>query len=412
MRPPWRFVVLILLLAFAFRLVVAWKTGLFHVLVRTEEEHIALSVVGTGQYGNPYALYTGETAHETPIYPLFLAALFALFGTGTGTEIVRVVITSALSALRCALLPWFALDAGLGSITAVLAGILSVFYIPALETEMKGSTDGAWAAMVLLAIVWVSLRVWRTKSWQSRTPWWFFALCGFAVLLDPVILPVIAAFLIAGAIACSSGFRKRYLGQILLLSFTVFLFLLPWAIRNRIALNKLIWTKSNFGLEFWVSNGPGRAFDLGTNMGDPNLHPSNSLEEAQQVATLGEVKYNQQKLAETLSWIRDDPGDFLQLTVHRFVAWWFPPGPNLIIQAAKLGLSLLAFVGLLIVFRGQPLTGWLILLTWITLPDIYYVIQWSSRYRFPMEWQLLICASAALATAYAAVHNFLNKKTD
>ena len=381
-------------------------------MVRTEEEHIALSVVRTGQYGNPYALYTGETAHETPVYPLFLAALFGLFGTGTLTEIVRVTFTSALSALRCALLPLLAWDAGLGSITAVLSGILSVFYIPALETELKGSTDGAWTALVLLGVVWISLRIWRSKSWQLRTPWWFFVLCGFAVLLDPVILPVIAAFLIAGAIACSTGFRKRYWREAFFLLLVVFLFLLPWAIRNRIALNKMIWTKSNFGLEFWVSNGPGRAFDLGTNMGDPNLHPSNSLDEAQQVATLGEVKYNQQKLAETLSWIRDDPGDFLQLTARRFVAWWFPPGPNLIVQAAKLGLSLLAFAGLYFIFRRQPLTGWLFFLTWITLPDIYYVIQWSSRYRFPMEWQLLICAAAALATAYAAVQNFLNRKTD
>jgi|GEM_PF-3135159 len=402
---------MVFLLAFIFRLAVAWKTGLFHVVVRTEEEHIALSVLRTGQYGNPYSLYTGETAHETPVYPLFLAGLFALFGTGMTAEIVRVTMTSALSALRCALLPWFALDAELGSITAVLAGILSVFYIPALKTEVKGSTDGAWAALVLLAIVWVSLRIWRSKSWQSRTPGWFFVLCGFAVLLDPVILPVIAAFLIAGAIACSSAFRKRYLWEALLLSVTVFLFLLPWAIRNDIALNKLIWTKSNFGLEFWMSNGPGRAFDLGTNMGDPNLHPSNSLEEAQKVATLGEVEYNRQKLAETLSWIRDDPGDFLHLTFQRFIAWWFPPGPNVIVQAAKLGLSLLAFAGLYFIFRSQPLTGWLILLTWVTLPDIYYVIQWSSRYRFPMEWQLLISASAALAFAYATLTRFLNKKT-
>ncbi|MGH9455660.1 MAG: hypothetical protein ACRD2O_17005, partial [Terriglobia bacterium] len=345
------------------------------------------------------------------VYTYYLAALFALFGAGALTEIVRVTLTSAVSALRCALAPLFALDAGLGSMTAGIAGILSVFYIPALETEMKGSTDGAWVSLVLLAIVWISLRIWRSSSWRSSTPWWFFALFGFAALLDPVVLPVVAAFVIAGAIARPTGSFKRYLREAVLLSLTIFLFLVPWAVRNDIVLNKLIWTKSNFGLEFWMSNGPGRAFDLATNMGDPNLHPSNSYAEAQKVATLGEVKYNRQKLAEAMSWVRANPEDFLHLTLRRFIAWWFPPGPNIIIQTAKLCLSLLAFAGLFLLVRRRVLAGWLFLLTWITLPDVYYVLQWSSRYRFPMEWELLICASAALATAYAALHGFTHKKT-
>jgi hypothetical protein len=403
MKRPWRFALLIFILAFVLRLAVAWKTGLFQVMKRTEEEHVALSVARTGRYGNPYSLYTGPTAHEMPIYTYYLAALFALFGTGTLTEAVRITITCALSALRCGCLPLLALDAELGSVTATVAGVLSIFYIPALQTETKGNTDGAWAALVLLAVVWLSLRIWRSTSWQSRTPWRLFALCGFAALLDPAVLPVVLVFVVAGAIACPRGSLKRYLQQATLLLLTVFMCLLPWAIRNRVVLHKWIWTKSNFGLEFWVSNGPGRTYDLATNMGDPDLHPSNSYAEAEKVAALGEAKYNQQKLSIALHWVRAYPGEFLYLTWQRFIAWWFPPGPDIVIQVAKLCISLLAFAGLIILLRRRLVLAWLFLLTWVTFPDIYYVLQWSTRYRFPMDWELLMGASVALAAAYGVV---------
>ncbi|MGD0693297.1 MAG: hypothetical protein ABSB82_00420 [Terriglobia bacterium] len=405
-----RFALLIFLVAFVFRLAVVWETGLFRGLPgRTEVERIAHSVVAYGEYGNPYTLHTGATAHSTPVYPLFLAGLFALFGTGVLTEIVRTTITCAISALRCALVPLFALDAGLDPRTAALAAGLSVFYIPALETEVRGTTDGAWLALVLIAVIWASLRIWRSRSWQSRTSWWFFALCGFAALLDSSILPLIGGLLMAGAIACPVGFRKRYLRQVLFLSLSIFLFLLPWAVRNHFTLNKLIWTKSNFGLEFWMSNGPERAFDLATNMGDPYLHPSHSVQEARLVQDLGEVRYNQQKMEEAMAWVRANPGEFLHLTFERIVAWWFPPGPNFAVQAAKICLSLLAFAGLAFLFRTQPLAAWLFLLTWITYPDVYYVLQWSSRYRFPMEWQLLMCGSVPLAIAYGTLTGHFKK---
>ena len=37
---------------------------------------------------------------------------------------------------------------------------------------------------------------------------------------------------------------------------------------------------------------------------------------------------------------------------------------------------------------------------WVMYPLTYYVIQWSSRYRQPIEWTLILCASVALCEAY------------
>jgi len=80
-------------------------------------------------------------------------------------------------------------------------------------------------------------------------------------------------------------------------------FLSPWAIRNQIRLGKLIWTRSNFGLEFWLSMGPCRDFDMRTNFSVVQ-HPSVDLPEALLVRQLGEVQYHRLKLAEAEAWVR------------------------------------------------------------------------------------------------------------
>ena len=359
----------------------------------TEMEAIALNLAEFGDYN----LNGVPTAHCTPLFPLYLAGIFSIFGTGLLAQFVKITLTCAVSALRCGLVPLFAIDAGLDPRIGALAGGIGVLYIGALETDISGGLDGPYVALALLILVWAILRMWRDGSWQTRTPWWFFAFCGFCALLNPNLLPVIGGFLLAGAVACPAAVRRRYLRQTALLALGILAFLLPWAIRNYWSLGAPVLTRSNFGIEFWVSNGPGRTFDLPHNYG--TYHPSSSPIEADALGDLGEVEYNRLKLAEAIDWVRAHPGEFLRLTARRFAAWWFPPRPAILV-APLLVLTLLASTGLWLMFRLQPLVAWLFLLTWITFPDVYYIVQWSTRYRYPMDWQILLCASVALFAAW------------
>jgi len=386
-----RFALTLFFVALALRLAIAWKSAMFSIEGRSEAENIAVNLATTGEYGNPYGWFTGPTAHSSPVYPLFLAALYSILGTGAAARMATVAITSALAALRCALLPLFALDAGLDRRIAVLSGVLSTIYVGSLQSEVRGHSDVAWLGLVLLVLVWASLRIWRTRSWKAQTPWWFFAFCGFAALLDPVVLPLLAGFVAAGLAACPRPDRRGYLRQALLLACTIFACLLPWAIRNYVALGSPILTRSNFGLELWLSNGPGRSYDLMPNV--QALHPSWSYAESAQVADLGEVRYNRLKFDEARDWMLAHPAGFFRLTGQRFLAWWFPPSPNPLLFALRVMLTLLAVAG--IVMLRRTLVGGLFALTWLTFPAVYYVIQWTARYRSPMEWQLILCASAA-----------------
>lgn len=391
-----RMFVVFFVVAFLFRLAIAAKIGAFHGLYRTEMEVIGLNLAEFGDY----SLYGGPTAHSTPPFPLYLAGIFSVFGSGVLAQAVNTTITCAVSALRCGLVPLFAMDAGFGRKIAVTAGCLSVLYIGSLETEVNGKTDGPFVAMALLLLIWAAMRIWREGSWQTRTPWWFFTFCGFSALLNPSLLSVMAGLLVAGAVACPGGARRRYFRQAALAVAGILIFLLPWAVRNYLALGAPILTRSNFGLEFWLSNGPGRTFDFPNN--SERFHPSRNPPEAARIAEVGEVEYNRMRLAEASEWVRNNPREFVAFTARRFAAWWFPPLPP-IVFGPKLVLTLAAFAGLWLMFRRQPLVAWLFLITWVTYPDIYYLLQWIGRYRCPMDWQIILCASVALAAAWQVV---------
>ena len=381
------------------RLAIAAKTHAFTRFQRSEMEVIALNVA---QFGD-YSLFDTPTAHCTPVFPLLLAGIFSLCGTGLLAQTVSVTLACAVSALRCGLVPLFALDAGFDRRTALLAGGLSAVYIGSVETEVSGGVDGPFVAIALLVLIWAAMRMWRDRSWQTRTPWWFFAFCGFSVLLNPILLPVIGGLLLAGAVACPTIERPRYGLQTMLVGLGILVFLLPWSIRNYLVLGSPIFTRSNFGLEFWVSNGPDRSFDISVNY--HQFHPSSNPPEAAKVGDLGEVEYNRVKLAEAMQWVRKHPADFLRLTAIRVAAWWFPPRPSIVL-VPKLVLTLLAFAGLWLMFQRQPLSAWLFLITWATFPDVHYLVQWIGRYRTPMDWQMLLCAALALSAAWQAAVRF------
>ena len=383
--------------AFFLRLAIAWKAGFFHHFEHDEMVRIALSLVKDREFGNPFLIHTGPTAHEMPLYPLFMAAIYFVCGTGALAEAVKIGLACSVSALRCALIPFFCVAANLSRTVAIIAGIFASLYIGALQTELRGNWDGPLQAIVLLILIWATVRIWRDQSWSKQIPWPYFVLWGIAILLQPAFLPILAAFMLAGLIACQRGVRRRYLTQCLFLTVLTLAFLSPWAIRNYFRLGKFVLTKDNFGLELWVSNGPGRAYDVQTNLGYRSPHPSTDLREAQKVLQLGEIRYNEMKLAEAENWIRDNPGKWARLTALRFLAFWFPPGRNRVHTAFNFSVTLLSFVGLGLLFRKHRLLATLFALTWLSFPPIYYIVQWSTKYRYPIDWQFVICGSVSLA---------------
>ena len=396
--------IFIFFLALALRIFVAWHAGYFRTHGDSEMTRIADSILRFHVYGNPYKIPTGPTAHDMPLFPLFLAGVHVVFGTGHLAEAVNVILSCSVSALRCALLLPFCVSLGLSRGMGIVAGSLGSVYISAIETEVRGCWDGPWQALLLLALTWMTVRIWKEESWVNGTPWLWILLWATAILLAPALAPVLAALLLGGFFYLPNrADQARYLRLASMVVLTTAIFLLPWAVRNKLQLGRLIWTRSNLGLELWVANGPNRAYDIATNTGYRVPIPSSDVKEAQLVKQMGEVAYNKVKLGQARAWIRQHPADFAVLTARRFLAFWFPLGINLIHSIVRVVFSVLALAGLVLLFRIQRLLASVFLLTWISFPCIYYLIQWSTRYRYPIEWELVICASIPLCSAVALV---------
>jgi hypothetical protein len=383
--------------AFILRAVIAWKAGYFNSIEpqMSEMTKIAYSVAETGQFADPYAIPTGPTAHTMPLYPLFQALIFKLFGTGLGGEAVKVLSACAACGLRPVLILFAARALRLSAAAGLIAAAVSVFHIGALQTEIRGGWDQPWLALGLIGLTWRTVVIWQEGHWKTGIPWGYGLAWGLAVLAYASFLPLLLTWLAFGAFAHDRRFTRQYLTAGAVVLGLTAAALLPWTWRNYRTFGAPVATRSNFGLELWYSNHPEARYDMSANL-LRIPHPSLSPGEARKVAELGELAYNTLRRKQALEWIGANPAQFATLTLHRGVAWWFPPAPPLPRRVLNAVFTVAAFIGLALVWRTDRVTGAVFLATWLSFPLLYYFLQWTSRYRVPMEWQMVIAASVSI----------------
>jgi hypothetical protein len=181
----------------------------------------------------------------------------------------------------------------------------------------------------------------------------------------------------------------------------VFALMTPWAIRNYKALGALIWTRSDFGLELQVSNNDLMTPDAEVNVGLPDFalfHPTAGMAELARVRSVGEVAYGRSKERQALTWIASHRQRFLVLTLERFRLFWLPNMKRPWQAALEAILTLLAFGGLVRLCWKKSRIVWVLIPVLVCYPAIYYIIQASGRYRFPLEPLLFLLAASLFAS--------------
>ena len=164
------FFLLLFALAFSCRLAYVLIKQTFMDLRAAEMERAAICLADHGQLGNAYSDDSGPTAHVSPLYPAFLAAIYRVFGSHTpagrlAQELGSILMTS----LGISLLPVLARRANLerGS------GWAAAFVLAVLPLNLWVETSGAWeqpaAALVLIAILFAVLAL-HEQRWRSKWP--------------------------------------------------------------------------------------------------------------------------------------------------------------------------------------------------------------------------------------------------
>ncbi|MCX7590861.1 MAG: glycosyltransferase family 39 protein, partial [Kiritimatiellae bacterium] len=204
------------------------------------------------------------TAFRAPGYPFFLAGLYRMFGRRFW---VNRVALSVVGTLTCFLVYLLVRRLGMTSgvallatfITAVLPlqfywcghfmseplsaflNVATCFFMTAgvRQSDVQSRVDGLPAAK-------------PSRSWLR---WMLGAgvLCGLSALVRAGALLVPVAFAVLMLLSRAMPWRRCFLSVLVLLLGTL-LVLAPWAIRNRLALDRWVLISTNGGSTFWGAN--------------------------------------------------------------------------------------------------------------------------------------------------------------
>jgi hypothetical protein len=369
-----------------------------HPIRSAEVELSAISLLENGELGNVYHDPTGPTAHVSPVYPLVVAAIYAVFGVNTlAAMLVQSFLAAATIAATLCCLPWLARRCGLHE----AAGWLAAFTLAVLPINYFYESFGDWeqplAALVLIGLLACFLEL-RQTGWQRpRLVGALGLLSGVAALLSPSLMPAIALMLLVEFVWPTAPRRRVFAGAVCVVTLTAVL-VAPWLIRNYYLLGGFVPLRSNFGMELSFGNHPESTGSSNVDWSDPDMsskmrHPHPNAAECRKLAEMGEIAYMRQRQAEAIDWIRANPERFAELTVQRFRMFWFP-GREMFnnaslstqIKIAGFGaISALMFLGLFRLAWTRNGSFGLIAAALFGATFIYMITHVELRYRLPIH---------------------------
>jgi hypothetical protein len=379
----------IFLLALVPRLALLWLTRSYLEPNPSEVVSIAESLATDGQFANVFGPHSGPTAHTSPLYPLLLSAIFRVFGTGEAGQIAQETCNCMMASLLWCLMPLVSRVCGTDRRVGVLAGVGGAVLPINRVAETKGAFETTLIGLSLVVLFAVHIRYWRNRDFSVRSTLILGAVGGLAALVSPLLAVVMVGLLLVGLAVVRCGPRGHQLCLALGVVLTMMAVMFPWALRNYFELGAFVWTRSNLGIELNVSNNDlavPNAVDNGRAMA--MYHPHANQAQLEEVSRLGEVNYNRQKRDQALRWIGFHPRGFLRLTLLRIFYTWFPKTTRPLQTLAFAALTLVAVPGLLVLGRHDRFVAFSFVSVLLLYPSIYYIIQTSTRYVYPIEWIL------------------------
>ncbi|MEN6606887.1 MAG: hypothetical protein ABFD60_06560 [Bryobacteraceae bacterium] len=379
------------------RLALLWVASGPETRIGGEPISIARSLAATGAYADAYGAGVGPTAHCAPLHPLLVSVLFRLFGTGQAGSLVVAAFGCMAAAMAFAFLPALAVAGQLSRRAGVLAGMAGALLPVNYWSQTSGSFDAPYTALALAALFFLLCRSCQAGQFAKSEALQFGAVAGLACLLNPVLSTVLTAWAVTCLVRRRSQWRP-ILAFFAIVSLCVVCILAPWSLRNYLALGSPIWTRSNFGLELQVSNNDILTADLERNVRDPQfglLHPFRGAGERAKVHAMGEVAYQRSKLRQAISWITGHKARFLRLTVERFRLFWLPNMRRPWQAVFEAALTISGLCGLALLFYRRHAFAWVAATALFAYPAVYYIIQVSPRYRFPLEPLLFLLSTYA-----------------
>lgn len=340
--------------------------------------------------------YNGST-YRPPMYILFLAAIYKIFGH----SYPAVYVIQAMLSVACLALIYFITARLWNGTVGTVALVLSALYVPFI------GYSGILLAEILflfflLASSYCALRAIQTKSIP-------FAVCSGVLCALATMTRSISLLLPVGiVIMLALYYRKQMFTKAAMLRVGLFfaamlLTISPWTIRNYVDTGEFVLIDSISGLNLLIGNNEYATgyftFDVWETEGWKAAHqPQYNLPQADNVMRDYAVQ-----------WILDNPIRFIELTYQRAIAYftvntdWFTSSygwHNILFNKMNFEaryhafLFICFFLGLLLIRKKRPELVFMAIavLYFIGLSSLFYM---SPRYRLPaMPFMLIYCAYA------------------
>jgi len=378
---------------------------------------VGYSLYKTCQLRDPYAaLPTGVSAHAAPGFPIFVAAIYCVFGDGIPGSRALVFAEAFCIVLQIALIPLVVQAMGAPPVAGFIAGLFAIAGV-----QRSPEWEANYASVLLMLATLVGLRYWRPPGVPLGRRWALAS--GLGILWGAILLTAPSAatvWLTWLAVAAWLGGKQelRYAWLPILLLPVVLM--LPWTIRNYRVLGGFVPLRSNLGLELRVSNNPCAAVSVKENIRTGCYHhPNMDAYEARKVFQDGEVQYNRAQMAEALSWIRQKPGSAAALSVQRVLRFWFPSdigSPVNALLSKQNWLStwgvylatILSLPGIVFLFRENRAGAFTCATFLLCYPLTFYFLQHDPRYRVPILWVTFILAGVGVRSLVSMANRRLS----
>lgn len=391
-------------IALGLRLLAAAVTGAFLHPQVYEPDAMARSLLA-GR-GLVYVSHGGVPYYSfiAPLYPLICAGIYALTGGRVAAVLVVQMVTSAVHAgLIAAMGARLFKDQRAG----VLSGLLVACHPGLMIYSSLKAHPLTFDALCVTLVWWQFLRLKAKRTWVRSAGTG--VMVGISILsraTSAVFLPVGVVWLFATISRRRWLAACRYCALLIVCALVV---ISPWLVRNAFIHHRVLFLSTTWEV-FWRGNNPqatGHSYREGEQTVFEALPASARAELSRLPDELQQARWFRDQ---ALTFIRDHPWGFIELTIKKFVQfWWFTPQsgtlyPRLWVRGYQLFYLLLiwlVFVGVQRLLASGTssqrqavllIGGFLVSLS--GLQSFYYV---EGRHRWAVEPFLVLLAGYGLS---------------
>lgn len=383
-----------------------------------EHKGIAIALLrGEGFAFNEFSYY-GPSSVQSPPYPLLLATLYTVFGTDTRASYIAAMLINSLAA---GVTTWivFHLARRMGAAPWIALGAAALYCI--WPTQIYAVTVAQAISLITLTTVAVMWLFYVSVDTRKLTPWIAYGFLGcLGALTEPVLLPFMAlsGLLILFWPKLPWPIRIR---NAMVLFFTALLVIGPWSYRNWRVHDKFVPVKNTVWVNIWKGANP---YATGTDRLPMTDEVRKRLEEMrdrdrrnpdfdaarqydmltseQRLELDGQPEVVREQIFRRWArqWIKDNPREFIELSIGRLVKtlWieWDNPKGERVYQISRTLLLIGSAVGIVLAIRRRIRLAIPLLVVGSGLLT-YTITITAARFALPYEPLQIILSSLAIA---------------